>query len=42
MRRVIFWALKNFWFPILIFALAQLGKRYRWATDFHAKLNKFR
>ena len=42
MRRVIFWALKNFWFPILIFALAQLGKKYRWAADFHAKLNKFR
>jgi len=42
MRRIIFWALKNFWFPILIFALAQLGKRYRWAADFHAKLSKLK
>ena len=42
MRRIIFWALKNFWFPILVFALAQLGKRYRWAADFHAKINNFK
>ena len=42
MRRLVMWVLKNFWFPILIFALAQLGKRYEWASDFHAKLSKFR
>ncbi len=42
MRRIIVWAHKNFWFPILVFALAQLGKRYKWASDFHAKINKFK
>ena len=42
MRRIIVWALKNFWFPILVFALAQLGKWYKWASDFHAKINKFK
>lgn len=42
MRRFLIWLIKNFWFPILILILAQLGKKYTWASEAHSKLKKFR
>lgn len=42
MRKFAVWVLKNFWFPILILILAQLGKKYPWANEVHTKLKKFK
>jgi hypothetical protein len=42
LRRFIVWLLKNFWFPILIIILAQLGKKYSWANEVHTKLKKLK
>ena len=41
LRKLVIWILKRFWFPILILILAQLGKKYAWASEVHSKLKKF-
>lgn len=35
------WILKRFWFPILVFVLAQLAKKYPWAAKTHATVTKY-
>lgn len=42
MRKLVIWILKRFWFPILILILAQLGKKYTWASEVHTKLKKLK
>ena len=35
------WILKRFWFPILVFVLAQLSKKYPWAAKAHTTVTKY-
>ena len=40
MFKAIVWILKRFWFPILMFVLARLGKTKPWAAKAHATIKK--
>jgi hypothetical protein len=34
--------LKRFWFPILVFILGRLGRKYEWADKTHKVVKKVR
>jgi len=36
------WILKRFWFPIIVFALSRLGRRYPWAAKAHTTIKKLK
>ena len=36
------WILKRFWFPILVFILGRLGRKYDWAAKTHSVVKKVR
>ncbi len=36
------WILKRFWFPILVFILGRLGRKYEWADKTHKVVKKVR
>jgi hypothetical protein len=40
MRKVVFWIIKNFWFPILVAILGSLAKKHTWAAKAHGALKK--
>ncbi len=42
MFKAVVWILRRFWFPILVFALSRLGRRYPWAAKAHTNIKKLR
>ena len=40
MRKVVFWVIKNFWFPILVAILGSLAKKHTWAAKAHIAVKK--
>jgi hypothetical protein len=42
MFKAVVWILRRFWFPILVFALSMLGRKYPWAAKAHATIKKLK
>jgi len=42
MFKAVIWILRRFWFPILVFALSRLGRKYPWAAKVHTTIKKLK
>jgi hypothetical protein len=42
MFKAVIWVLKRFWFPILVFALSMLGRKYPWAAQAHTTIKRLK
>lgn len=42
MFKAVVWIFKRFWFPILVFALSKLGRRYPWAAKAHTTIKNIK
>lgn len=42
MFKAVVWILRRFWFPILVFALSRLGRKYPWAAKAHTKIKRLK
>ncbi|MFM6963422.1 MAG: hypothetical protein ACKOWJ_04050 [Micrococcales bacterium] len=36
------WIFKRFWFPILLFVLGRLARKYEWAAKTHSTIKAFK
>jgi hypothetical protein len=39
-KKLVYWALKTFWFPILLSILSALAKKHGWAEQAHKALSR--